>query len=394
MPSPSPIYHNSAAIEWRFQSHRRSPSQSELHVQSFHRLLPNYAETPLHSLQSLAKELNLGHVLLKDESLRLGLPSFKILGASWAVYRTVIERLGLDAQSFLRQNEQYLDLSLLGAAAHRKGRDLKLVTCTEGNWGRAVARMARYMGIPAVVYVPAHMPETTRNMIRGEGAEVRVVDGDYDVAVEATKEAAMVDGSLLVMDISWEGYETVPQFVVEGYQTMLHESDEQVLRVTGGKAATHVIVPVGCGSIAQAVVQHFKSAVREPIAGSAAAVLAVEPDTAPCLKTSLENGRATGVQTGESIMCGMNCGTLSTTAWPTLKSGVDAAMVVSDIEAHHAVLELEALGATSGPCGAATLAALKKACCIENMKARLGLSESSVVVLYCTEGSREYAAPA
>jgi diaminopropionate ammonia-lyase len=212
MPSPPSVFINSAAKEWRFIPPEPSTSQREPLVQTFHRLLPSYAETPLHSLPPLAKELNLGHVLLKDESQRFGLPSFKILGASWAVYRAVTERLGLDARLFLAQNEQFLDLQLLGAAARERGLGLKLVTCTEGNWGRAVARMARYMGIPAIVYVPAHMSETTREMIRGEGADVRVADGDYDVAVEAAREAAAAaEGSLLVMDISWEGYETVPQ---------------------------------------------------------------------------------------------------------------------------------------------------------------------------------------
>ncbi len=31
---------------------------------------------------------------MKDESSRLGLPAFKMLGASWASYRSLIERLG------------------------------------------------------------------------------------------------------------------------------------------------------------------------------------------------------------------------------------------------------------------------------------------------------------
>lgn len=180
--------------------------------------------------------------------------------------------------------------------------------------------------------------------------------------------------------------------MVEGYQTMLDESDEQVLQATGGQPATHAIVPVGCGSIAQAVTQHFKSAARERDSSPAAAVIAVEPDTAACLKASLENGKMTSVTTGDSIMCGMNCGTLSTSAWPVLRSGVDGTVVVSDAESHHAVRKLEELGVRAGPCGAATVAALERIC--ETEKARLGLSEKSVVVLYCTEGPREYEMPA
>lgn len=179
--------------------------------------------------------------------------------------------------------------------------------------------------------------------------------------------------------------------MVEGYQTMLDESDTQVHRMAEGKAITHVVVPVGCGSIAQAVAQHFKSAAGEERAIPAATVLAVEPDTAACLKTSLEHGEMMKVPTEDSIMCGMNCGTLSTSAWPLLSSGVDGAITIRDFDSHRAVEELEELGIKAGPCGAATLAALKRIC--ESEKDELGLSDESIVVLYCTEGSREYVAP-
>jgi diaminopropionate ammonia-lyase len=172
---------------------------------------------------------------------------------------------------------------------------------------------------------------------------------------------------------------------------MLDETDEQVLDATGGKPATHAIVPVGCGSIGQAVTQHFKSAVREQNGVPAATVLAVEPDTAACLKASLENGKMTTVATGDSIMNGMNCATLSTTSWPVLATGVDGSVVVSDKESHNAVQELAQLGIKAGPCGAAALAALKRIC--ETEKARLGLDHRSVVVLFCTEGPKEYAVP-
>jgi diaminopropionate ammonia-lyase len=65
----------------------RSPLQ-------FHRRLPGYEETPLVDAPRLAESLGVGKVWVKDESSRLGLPAFKILGASWAVYRALEERLG------------------------------------------------------------------------------------------------------------------------------------------------------------------------------------------------------------------------------------------------------------------------------------------------------------
>lgn len=170
---------------------------------------------------------------------------------------------------------------------------------------------------------------------------------------------------------------------------MLREADAQVHEATGqANAATHAIVPVGVGSIAEAVTQHYKKAAPGQLG---TCVLTVEPTTASGLKASLEAGKITAVDTGDSIMCGMNCGTISTTAWPTLRSGVDADVTVTDREAHEAVSELESLGLQPGPCGAATLAALKRAC--RDTREELHLTGKSVVVLFCTEGRREYEVP-
>jgi diaminopropionate ammonia-lyase len=42
----------------------------------------------------LADSLGVGKVWVKDESRRMGLPAFKILGASWAVYRALEQHSG------------------------------------------------------------------------------------------------------------------------------------------------------------------------------------------------------------------------------------------------------------------------------------------------------------
>lgn len=376
-------------------------------VLNFHQKLPHSEQTPLHSLLKVAKELQLGHVFVKDESNRFGLPSFKILGASWAVFRAVAQRLRLDPAAFMDDNHGSEFWARLGTMARAEG--LSLVSCTEGNWGRAVSRMAKYIGIPAKIYVPSFMPETTRARIRSEGAELLVVNGSYDDSVAAARaESEGDDLTILAMDMGWEGYTTFPgvgcifksfpgstaltwfKWVVEGYSTMLNESDLQVQEATGGKTVTHAFVPVGVGSIAHAVTKHYKkSALGSP---SRASVMTVEPTTAACLKASLEAGQMTTVETGDSIMCGMNCGTVSTTAWPALASGVDADVTVTDEEAHAAVSELSTIGLQPGPCGAATLSALRKA--YLEAREELGLNQDATVILFCTEGRREYEVPA
>ena len=111
---------------------------------------------------------------VKDESDRFGLPSFKMLGASWATYRTLVERLG-EEPSWDTVDELAEQLAAL--------RPLTLTTATDGNHGRAVAHMAALLGFDARIYVPDDMVPARIEAIEGEGASVVVVDGTYDEAV-------------------------------------------------------------------------------------------------------------------------------------------------------------------------------------------------------------------
>ena len=244
--------------------------------------------------------------------------------------------------------------------------------------------MARILRVEARVWLPQNCHPATAAKIAGEGAEVcRLKDGNYDDSIAmARKEAEETEGAVLVMDMSWDAYEEIPGWVLEGYGTMLREVDEQVSVLTERKVS-HVVVSVGVGSLSHAVVLHYKNKVPN------AKVVTVEPDTAACLKTSLEAGKIVTIQTGDTIMAGMNCGTVSKIAWPVLKDGVDAAVTVTDIESHQAVQYLHENGVNAGPCGAAPLAALRKLF----EAGTPGLGPDSVTVLFSTEGMREYPTP-
>lgn len=160
---------------------------------------------------------------------------------------------------------------------------------------------------------------------------------------------------------------------------MMLEIDAQMQDAIG-TSPDLLVVPVGVGSLAQAVVAHYKSKRPLPF------ILTVEPETAACLKTSLEVGKPTAVETGDTSMCGMNCGTVSSLAWPILRDGVDASITVSETESEAALNMLSGMGISTGPCSAGTLAALSKACQIG--RERLGLKEQSCIVLFGTEGPR------
>jgi diaminopropionate ammonia-lyase len=304
---------------------------------AFHRELPGYAETPLVAAPTIAAELGLGALWVKVESSRLDLPSFKILGASWAVSRMLLDRFGT-----LREPPTLDDLRVALAA----DAPLTFVAATDGNHGRAVARMARLLDCACRILVPAGTAHARITGIESEGATVEVVEGTYDDAV-ATAAALADDDVLVVSDTSWDGYVDVPANVIAGYTTIFAEVDEQL----GDDAVDLVVVPMGVGALTAAVVAH---------SSARAAVVVVEPLTAACGMASARAGEPVFVPgPHDSIMAGLNCGTVSLVAWPAVQAGVDAFVAIDDAAAEQAMRDLATLGVVAGETGAASLAGLR-----------------------------------
>ena len=347
------------------------PSDAPL---AFHRRLPGYAPTPLTDASVLADQLGLAGVWVKDESLRLELPSFKMLGASWATYRALCARLG--------QTPEWDDVTVLAAAVARLG-PLRLAAATDGNHGRAVARMARLLGLGADIFVPADMVAARIAGIESEGATVTVVDGDYDDAVRRSAEEAG-DACLVISDTSWPGYQEVPAWVIEGYSTIFWEIDEQQA-ASGSPGFDTVLVPMGVGALAAAALGHFRAA-----PGTPPEVVGVEPLSSECVLASIRAGQMTSVAgPHDSIMAGLNCGLPSETAWPVLRDGLTAVVGIDDDLAREGMRLLAELGIGAGETGAASLGgllALVRSCTDPGERSRLGLSADSSVLLLMTEG--------
>ena len=367
---------------------------------AFHHGLPGYAPTPLVEAPALAAELGVGRLFVKDESARFDLRAFKYLGASWAGFRAVAARTGYAGPASLDGLRSYLASADLAADPA-----LTLITATDGNHGRAVARTARLLGLPARVYLPRGVPDVVIDRIKAEGALLTVVDADYDGAVMAAR--ADVDaaapggneaagggaGGMLIQDTAWDGHEQVPSWIVAGYETLFAEIDAQLAAAGpawfGGAGAGLISVPVGVGSLAQAAVAHYRRPglprQRRPL------LLSVEPDTAACMLRSLADGALASVPTASTVMNGLNCGTPSSIAWPYLRDGLDAAIAVTDADAREAIAALSAAGVAAGPSGAAGLAGLRAALTGAGAASRrrdLGLDAGGAPIVVClsTEG--------
>src|SRR6185295_9599519 len=84
-------------------------------VKAFYSSAAEFESSPLVRLPGLASSLGVNNILVKDESARMGLSSFKVLGVSYAIGRLV--------------------------AAQRLGAGSTVACASEGNHGLAVARV-------------------------------------------------------------------------------------------------------------------------------------------------------------------------------------------------------------------------------------------------------------
>jgi threonine dehydratase len=189
------LYFNDEWISW---SSPQTPSTEQVH--KFHRSLPGYEQTPLRKLEELAQDIGVRAIYLKDEGNRIELPSFKILGASWGTFRAIASRLDLPLDQDLGTFKQAL-----------KESEISLYAATDGNHGRAVARMGLWLGLRVEIHVPAVMNTLTVRLIESEGAVVVRSTGTYDNAVFEAQTASRRPGGLLIQDFAFGDYEDIPQ---------------------------------------------------------------------------------------------------------------------------------------------------------------------------------------
>lgn len=345
----------------------------------FHRRLPGYAQSPLVEAPRLAKTLGVAKVFVKDETSRFGLPSFKVLGASWATYAALRERLGPIADGPLSHESMQSWASPV--------RPLTLVAATDGNHGRAVARVARWFGLNARIFLPSFVAPARCQAIEAEGAELVMIDGVYDASVDAAAEAGQKTGALLISDTARSASDAVPKLVTAGYTTAFAEIEEQ-LSQSGNDRIDAVSLQAGVGGLASA----GTSWARQIRRGRSPKVVVVEPEAAACVMTALAAGEPMTVSASEiSAMSVLQCGTISLTAFANLYAGVSCCLAIEDSWATTAVGELDTCGVSTGPSGAAGAAGLLAALGGGQMAAparqHLGLSSDARLLVVATEAA-------
>jgi diaminopropionate ammonia-lyase len=343
---------------------------------------PDYRPTPLISLSGLAEAKGVGAILYKDEGERFGLGSFKALGGAYAVCRllqsAILDRTGISASSEDLRQGRFRSVT----------ESITVATATDGNHGRSVAWGAHLFHCACVVYVPRSCSLNRELAIARYGAQIRRSSVGYDETVRQCLRDAEDHRWLVVSDTSWEGYETIPATVMQGYTVMTGEVLDQL---PVGVRPTHVVVQAGVGGLAAAVHAHFCNVwgSRRP------RMIVVEPSGAAGLFESAIAGKpARPGREARTIMAGLEANEVSPVAWKLLAGEADFFMTIPDSVVPGCMRLLASsphgdLPIVAGESAVAGLAALL--CLLDNaaLHGRVGLNSTSTILVFGTEGDTD-----
>ena len=329
-------------------------------AQALFKLCPAAHQTSLTDAPALASTLGIGALHIKDERTRMGLGSFKALGAAYAIARAADQRV----QSGKAKDHE---TALTGET---------YVCASAGNHGLSMAAGAKVFGARAVVYLAETVPEAFADRLRAKGAEVVRAGDIYEASMAAAVQAAEDNGWNLLSDSSWVGYSDPARDVMEGYLIMGMEVAEQI-----PATPTHIFLQAGVGGLAAACTVAARLAW-----GDAPRIIVVEPDAAPALMASIKAGKPVVAPGPVSNMGRLDCKEPSHLALKYLAKEANGFMTVTDDEALTAVDTLAGEGLQSTPSGVAGFAGLQIAAA---HKADFDLDEHARVLVYVSEGPED-----
>lgn len=274
--------------------------------------------TPLKVLKEFG---GVGEVYVKDERARMGVGSFKALGAAYVIAHAA----------------QKVDQS-----------GITYVTATAGNHGISVAVGAQVFGANSVIFLSHQVPKSFAARLEEYGAKVIFSGDDYSQSLEAAETAAKENEWILLSDTSWASYLEKPRRLMEGYLVAAAEAANQI-----PKPPTHILLQAGVGGLACAAAAYFRQ-----VWGDDPEIIVVEPDVAAALYKSIANGRLVTADGPVSNMGRLDCKTPSLIALNGLARDADKFLLISDAEVEAVLPALKEQDLETSPSGGAPMAAL------------------------------------
>ena len=227
-----------------------------------------------------------------------------------------------------------------------------VVEDSSGNAGAAIAAYSARAGIRCTIYCPESTSKGKLKQISAYGAELQLVPGNRMATTEAVKLAAE---TTCYASHNWH------PFFLEGTKTLAYEIVEQL----GWRAPTHVICPVGFGSIYLGLFIGFRELQAQGIIEDMPRLLGVQPDVCcPIYNAYLE--KATSIlrmqQTGETLAEGITAELpiRSDTVLEALRFTNGAFITVNDTDIKSGIKTLAIKGIYVEPTSAVVIKAYQK----------------------------------
>lgn len=335
-------------------------SQSTGPVREFFADVTGVEPSPLLNLSELALELGVGGLYVKDERNRLGLGSFKALGAAYAIAKRAFAKIEAG------------ETSDPATALH----GTTFVCASAGNHGLSLAEGARMFGAEAVVFVAETVPEAFADRLRGRGARVVRAGAIYETSMAEAERQALEHGWQLLSDSTWPGMTDPGRDVMEGYLIMGEEIECEI-----PEPPTHVFLQAGVGGLAAACALSARASW-----GNDVTITIVEPEAAPALQASIAAGKPVNAPGPVSTMGRLDCKEPSHLALKYLARQANRFATITDREAEETVSWLKDHDLYTTPSGAAGLSALHHA---RGQFDELGLTSGSRVLCYLSEGPEQ-----
>ncbi len=283
--------------------------------------------TPIYQPPALAKQLDLRRLWIKDES-RNPTASFKDRASAVVVARAL--EIGAEV----------------------------VVTASTGNAGAALAGMAAALGRRAVIFAPKTAPPAKVAQLLVFGAQVILVNGNYDQAFDLSVQASQ--------NFGWYCRNTgFNPFTVEGKKTGALEIWEQVLMPERGlDRPLNVLVSVGDGNIISGIHKGFKDLLALGWIETMPRLFGVQAEGSAAVANAIRSGSSeiqpvSAKTIADSISVDLPRDGLRAVHAITQTGG--ECVVVSDNEILSAIAALGKVGIFAEPAGAAAYAGLVRA---------------------------------
>lgn len=122
----------------------------------------------------------------------------------------------------------------------------EIAAASTGNAGSSLAGICARLGLKSIIFVPKNIPEAKRIQIQSYGAEIYLVDGDYDLAFDACLEISTAK--------KWYNRNTAYNpLTIEGKKSAAYD----IFIALKGKVPDYIFVPTGDGVILTGVYKGF-----------------------------------------------------------------------------------------------------------------------------------------